>query len=73
MAEQFDFHVIGRRDDTLVTVKPLTDGAVQWILENFSSEGHHPNWPEITVKLRHIDDVMDVMAEDGLSVLVIRQ
>jgi hypothetical protein len=46
--------------------RPLTAVAENWIEENVSREGFHPDWPTLVVEHRYAADLAEGMNRDGL-------
>lgn len=48
--------------------RPLTPAAEDFIEENVSREGFHPNWPTLTVESRYAANLAEGMKQSGLVV-----
>jgi hypothetical protein len=54
---------------SLVMVLPQAPAAEQWVEDHVSPEGFHPNWPDLVVEPRYLDDLLEGVQSDGLTVV----
>lgn len=48
--------------------RPLSIGAQQWVEENVSPEGFHPDWPTLVVEHRYASDLYQGILAAGFNV-----
>lgn len=60
--------VVVENHGTIFLFRPLSDFARDWIEENVSREGFHPDWPTLVVEHRYIGDLVHGAIADGLVV-----
>jgi hypothetical protein len=60
--------VVVENHGSIFLFRPLTANAEQWIEENVSREGFHPNWPSLLVEYRYAHDLATGMRVSGLVV-----
>ena len=54
---------------TVFRVVAVTDAAKEWVNENVNNEeGFHPEWPNMFVEHRYLDDLIAGMHESGLQI-----
>jgi hypothetical protein len=62
------FDVAVENHGSIFFFRPLSPLAEQWIEDNVSSEGFHPNWPSLVVEHRYAFDLAQGMQQAGLVV-----
>lgn len=54
---------------SICLLRPLTDAARAWVEEHIGEDsGYHPNWPEVVIERRYVEDILEGVAGDGLAV-----
>lgn len=53
---------------SIVILSPVSDAALEWCDENIGQDnGYQPYWPNVVVEPRYVSDILEGMANDGLS------
>jgi hypothetical protein len=58
--------VVVENHGTIFLFRPLSDSAREWIEENVSREGFHPDWPTLVVERRYAPDLAAGMVDARL-------
>ena len=62
-----DFQIVNH--GSIVLLRPLTKPAIDYVNEHIGKDnGFQPYWPTVLFEPRYIDQFVDAIREDGLSV-----